>query len=734
MSIHVFGIRHHGPGSARSLRRALEELRPDCVLVEGPPDANDVIKLITHPQMEPPVALLIHAADNPKRAVYYPFAVYSPEWQALHHAQTNNVPARFMDLPQALRMANRPNEDDDDYRGPRADPLKFLAEAAGYSDSERWWEHMVEERREGTEIFHAILEAMTALREAIPEPRRGFEREREAYMRQTIRAAEKEGAQRVAVVCGAWHAPALVSPGPAKDDAALLKPLAKTKVQVTWVPWTYGRLTFESGYGAGVEAPGWYHHLWTEERHVTVGWMTLVARLLREKDLDASAAHAVEAVRLADNLAALRSRPIPGLPEMMDAALAVLAHGNEVPLKLVRQKLLVGERLGRVPDDVPTVPLHQDLARLQRRLRLPPDPEPREIDLDLRKPNDLERSHMLHRLELLGITWGEELEVTGKSGTFHEYWRLEWEPELSLAIIEASRFGNTVEDAAAAYVRTHQVTQADLPRLTELLQKSLLASLPDAVHAVMERLESAAALASDVSLLMDALPPLVNVLRYGNVRQTDVTVVRHVVDGMMARITIGMPGACTSLDDESAEEMLERMLAVHNAVALLREETHLESWQALMQTLMEQRTLHGLIAGRACRILLDARRMTSEEAARRLGLALSTASEPPAAAAWLDGFLRNSGVLLLHDVELWNVVDGWLHGLQPQAFTTLLPLLRRTFSTFTPPERRQMGERAKHSGPGAPRLQVVEGVDPARAELVLPVITTLLGLEVRRGG
>src|SRR5215207_3836528 len=92
---HVFGIRHHGPGSARSLRVALEQLRPQIVLVEGPPDAEAMIPLLAHPDMRPPVALLIYAPDAPRRAVYYPFALFSPEWQALDYALTNGIPARF---------------------------------------------------------------------------------------------------------------------------------------------------------------------------------------------------------------------------------------------------------------------------------------------------------------------------------------------------------------------------------------------------------------------------------------------------------------------------------------------------------------------------------------------------------------------------------------------------------------------------------------------------------------
>lgn len=51
-SIHIFGIRHHGPGSARSLRESLESLAPDCLLVEGPPDAEEVLSFAAHEEMK----------------------------------------------------------------------------------------------------------------------------------------------------------------------------------------------------------------------------------------------------------------------------------------------------------------------------------------------------------------------------------------------------------------------------------------------------------------------------------------------------------------------------------------------------------------------------------------------------------------------------------------------------------------------------------------------------------
>src|SRR3954468_12531438 len=107
MSHTVFGIRHHGPGCARSLVAALAQLEPDAILIEGPPDAAAVLPLAASPEMKPPVALLVYPADRPGRGVFYPFAEFSPEWQAIRAGLARGVPVRFMDLPQAHRLAKR---------------------------------------------------------------------------------------------------------------------------------------------------------------------------------------------------------------------------------------------------------------------------------------------------------------------------------------------------------------------------------------------------------------------------------------------------------------------------------------------------------------------------------------------------------------------------------------------------------------------------------------------------
>jgi hypothetical protein len=643
MSVTVFGIRHHGPGSARSLREALRAQNPDVILIEGPPDANDLIALAADAQMSPPVALLIYLPNEPKRAVYYPFAEFSPEWQAIQYGLARNVPVRFIDLPQSHQFALDADNKSDEESEIRQDPLRWVAEASGYSDSERWWDHMIEHRRDSTESFKAIMELMSALREEVakldaPQPREDL---REAYMRQSIRAADREGFERIAVVCGAWHAPVLQTMPAAKTDAALLKGLAKVKVSATWVPWTMGRLTYWSGYGAGIESPGYYQHLWSVPHDVTVRWMIRVAQLLRGQDLDASSASVIEAVRLGHSLAALRDRPVPGLSEFNDAVRAVFCFGDDTPMQLIAEKLIVGELLGQVPDVTPSLPLQQDLQREQKRLRLPPEATQNVRDFDLRKPNDLDRSRLLHRLRLLNIPWGMVERSSGK-GTFRELWRLQWQPQFAVAVIEANVWGNTVASAATARAQSEADRLQELPALTALVEDALLADLPEAIDHIMTRLEQVAALSNDIPHAMEALPSLAGVLRYGNVRQTDTAMVQQVVNGLVTRVVIGLPNACSALNDDAAEEMYGRLVQVHSALLTLQDAELLSDWNGVLGQLLDQVDLHGLIAGRCCRLLFDQRLLTAQEVERRMGLAIAPAVEPVKSMSWIDGFLRSS--------------------------------------------------------------------------------------------
>jgi Family of unknown function (DUF5682) len=728
----IFGIRHHGPGSARSLRSALKTLQPDLILIEGPPEANDLLALAQSTEMKPPVALLVYDPTDLHQAAYYPFAVYSPEWQAIQYGLTQKVPVRFMDLPATMR-----GQLERDSSHPGADPLGWLSRAAGFGEGERYWEYLVEQRRNSTDLFAAILEAMTALRQELADSTEQYDLVREAYMRQCLRQAQAEGFQQIAVVCGAWHAPALVEPLPdGKADKALLPALSKAKIQATWVPWTYGRLSAASGYGAGVESPGWYHHLWTHQKNVVIRWLTNVARLLRQEDIDASSASVIEAVRLAETLAAMRESPLPGLAELNEAVQTVLCFGDTMPMQLIHQKLIIADRLGQVPSDTPQIPLQQDLQKLIKQLRLKQEPIDKALELDLRNENDLDRSKLLHRLTLLGIPWGKTQRVSS-TGTFKEDWLICWQPEFVVKLIEAGIWGNSIESAATTFAQQSAQAAQDLPSLTTLLDRVLLANLDGAIPTLMAQLQAVAALTSDTLHFMNALPPLANILRYGDVRQTDTSSISIVVDGLITRLCIGLPNSCQSLDDDAATQIFDAIGQTNGTIKLLQNPTQLENWRKVLLQIASQQNVHGLVQGRCCRLLFDDGSLDTEDTSTRLSLALSIANEPTAAAAWAEGFLRGSGLLLLHSDGIWQVLDNWIAGLSADNFIAILPLLRRTFATFSSPERQQMGEKVAQ-GQVISKVVVseLEHFNVDRASQSLPVIAQLLGFasSIRRLG
>ncbi len=757
----VYGIRHHGPGSARAVREAIDRHRPDVVLIEGPPEADGLVQWVG-PGLVPPVAVLSYDVARPSHAAFWPFAVFSPEWQALSWAVEHHREVRFVDLPAAnvlaapavgrgdtgpvapdLFAAPGPDEtaEPDETPGPvqppgleagranpsgaaegdperdqpgaaellgealgsssepdpiRGDPIAVLARTAGYDDPERWWDDVVESRR-GIDPFDAITEAMAELRAHAPPPvsvsEQAEETRREAHMRQKLRAALRDH-ERVAVVCGAWHAPVLAGRlGPASTDQALLRRMPRVKVATTWVPWTHSRLAFSSGYGAGVHSPGWYQHLFTATDSVIERWFTEVARVLRRHDLPVSSAHAIEATRLADGLAVLRGRPMPGLEEVQEAALAVMCDGNATTLRLVTKDVVVGEELGAVPDGAPTVPLDADLRAEARSARLPLAPQSKDVVLDLRKDIDRRKSRLLNRARILGINWGVTQQIGGL-GTFKEGWQIRWRPDFAVAIVVASAWGTTVASAAAARLVD---SPGGLPDVTGRVERALVADLPHTLPPLLAALDDRAAHESDVAVLMEALPALVRAQRYGTVRGTDTSLLVSVTDALLARITAALPAALGGLSPEAAVGVRGHVDAVTAAVGLLGDVDR-AAWHAALRRVLTRSEVPGLLAGRLTRTLLDAGELAADEARASVGRALSHRPTVADRAAFAEGFLSASALLLIHDPTILGVVDAWVSGLSADDFVEVLPVLRRAFGSFNQPERRAIADAAARLG------------------------------------
>jgi hypothetical protein len=745
--VHILGIRHHGPGSAALLCKGLDVLSPVCVLVEGPPEGDDLIQYVGDPDLKPPVAMLLYAADEASLASFMPFAEFSPEWQAMDWALKHKRPVRFCDWPAAVSLASRKAAQEDSADAPpqvRADALDLLASAAGYEDGETFWNGLIEQHgasgQEAISVFASIETAMKEARvqEAVEQSSQENTRnlQREAFMRTAIRAALKEFDGNIAVVCGAWHIGGLRQATKPADDRALIKDLPRVKIEATWVPWTDSRLSAFSGYGAGVISPGWYRHLWslctrqklpTAEEFASV-WQSRTAFKLREEGYTAATASAIEATRLALGLAALRDLPMPGIAEMREASLAAMCDGNPVPLAMLERKLYIGERVGEIGERVPQNPLARDLTAWQRKTRLKPQDLELEIKLDLRSEAGLLKSTLLHRLNLINVMWGKLVDAQAGRGTFREVWVIKWDPAYSVSLAEALVYGITIEQAAANATLKRAQETISITELAGLIQSALVADLPETAASCIQQLQAVAISSSDITDLMKAVSPLVRVLRYGSARRLPEDALRSLILSISVEINAGVRIGSRLLDEDTAAARISAMEAYDEALRLFNDEALTTSWHTELGKIVSDDQVTPSVAGLSLRRLHDVRSWEPEKVAAEFERHTGS-RQPKESGAFLEGFLRGGSEVLLQDEPLLQLLDEWLCELSETDFTESLPLLRRSMSSFDSVARRRVLEkvqqgRQKSSSAGS---QTLADSNPA-FEAALPLLYKILDL------
>ncbi|MFM2307877.1 MAG: hypothetical protein RLZZ367_2546, partial [Bacteroidota bacterium] len=348
---------------------------------------------------------------------------------------------------------------------------------------------------------------------------------------------------------------------------------------------------------------------------------------------------------------------------------------------------------------------------------------------DLREENDLAKSTFMHRLKLLGIDWGT-IVISRNKGNFKEQWQLLWQPEFSIRIIEKGIWGNTLEEAATNYL-SHLATETlSASQLVNLLEQSIPTDLPDSVNAMIARLDTLAATTSDITELMRSVPGLSGVVRYGNVRNTDLSRLKDMFDSIVARVCIGIPLACINIDIEAAQQILDLLMKTDYAINISKDDYISGLWQQALNKIQESNHCNPLISGYCTRLLHDRKALDYYAVEKQLSYYMSATNNPADAAFWFEGFLKSSGTILLLDESLWSLINNWVISINDSDFTELLPVLRRTFSEFTSAERRKLGEKAKGNGGIVTQKQFTEqDFNEQHALKILPVIRKLLGIK-----
>jgi hypothetical protein len=729
--INVFGIRHLSPMGAWQLREYLERTRPDLVLIEGLDDASDLLHDITRKETQPPIAILAYTDTLPVRTLVYPFARYSPEYQAICWAHAHDVPVEFFDLPSSIflglqdaeierleklrREAESPPPGDEavpvGVPEPRASLYQQIADLAGERDYDTYWERHFEHNAAGGSYHGAAFELGRALRELEEdEPRwRAENLVREAYMRRRVAQAIAAGHKpdKIVAVVGAYHASVLTGDHPAMADEELASFRRRTS-KLTLMPYSYFRLSSQSGYGAGNHAPAYFELLWETLNEHGVGdlsrhYLAQVARHLRAAGTHRSTAEVIDGVRLAETLSALKDGLAPTLADLRDAAVALLGQGELATVKESLVSVDVGTAIGQLPKGVSQTSIQADFERELERLKLEKyrTTVQQELDLDLRENRrvksetaaflDLHRSSFLHRLRVLGVSFARQGVTRQQAATWAEKWFLQWTPESEIELVEAVLLGETVELAAAYKFKSLLEVCKSIADAAALVHDACQCGLMNALEQARRRLQELAATSSDFVALAAAAWQLSLVIRYGDVRRIDVEPLVPLLEKLFVEAVLAV-FAAASCDDRAAKPMMQAIDELNKVGLDFHDRVEEPMWIEQLQRLADADDRNPSLSGYACAILLERGLMENEALAREVSRRISPGVPADLGAGWFEGLAQRNRYALLARQALWEQLAGYIASLDEGQFRRALVFLRRGFSPFSARQKRHIAE------------------------------------------
>ncbi len=750
--INVFGTRHLSPMGAWQLRKYLDRLRPKVVLIEGLSDATELIRDISRKATRPPIAILAYTDSLPVRTLVYPLARYSPEYQALLWARENNAEVEFIDLPsdiflglqdaeyelhekarrEAIEAAESTSEpkaevnepsssapvDTENDLGPisqlptpRISLYEQFARLSHEPDYETYWERHFEHNTSDDSYRLASFEFGHTLRELEQDaPRwRAENLVREAFMRRRIEETIAQGhkPEKIVALVGAFHAPVLSGEFASMSDDELAR-LPRRASKLTLMPYSYFKLSSQSGYGAGNHAPAYFELLWEAlEQNDLAGlphrYLSLVARHLRASGTHRSTAEVIEGVRLANTLSAMKEGLAPALCDLRDAAITLIGHGEFSVVKDSLARVEVGTAIGELPKGVSQTSIQSDFERELTFLKLEKyrTAVKQELALDLRENRraksedaaflDLRRSSFLHRLRVLEIGFATPIGSRQKSATWSEQWHLQWTPESEIQLVEAVLLGETIELAAAFKFKQQLESCDSIAAAALMVHDACQCALMSSMEAARRRLQELAAVSSEFTAIASAAYQLGMVARYGDVRKFDPAPLLPLVEALFVQGALAL-SAAANCDNQAAKKMLASIEEMNSVCLDYHDRVDEPMWIERLQKLADADDRNPILSGFACAILLERGLISNEALAREVSRRVSPGVPADLGAGWFEGLAGRNRYALLARQPLWEQLADYLASLDDEQFRRALVFLRRAFGGFSPQEKRHIAE------------------------------------------
>ncbi|MCX7749880.1 MAG: DUF5682 family protein [Clostridia bacterium] len=710
---HIFGVRHLSPGGAFHLVKFLNEIKPTAVLVEGLSDTNAQIEYFTKKETKLPIAILAYTEELPVRTLLYPFSGYSPEYQALLWAKENGALAEFIDLPSDVFLALQSvrEENPEKHLMPRGWIYSEWARIAGEEDHDTYWERDFEHNLNPDTYRKTSFEFGKSLREISADTPLEYAENlvREAFMRYRIQDVIKRGHQpdKIVVVTGAYHASVL---GPEFEPMTEeeVRCLPRLKSSLTLMPYSYFRLSSQSGYGAGNHAPNYFEMMWEclqkgQFDDLPMIYLSKMAEILREKGTWRSSAEVIEGVRLSRTLAAMHGGSAPTLRDLRDAAMILLGYGDLAVIAEAAAKIEIGTAIGELPEGVSRTSIQDDFYRELKKLKLEKYKSnvAMDLELDLRENRrvkteeaaflDLNRSNFLHRLKVLGVSFASQQKGSQQAATWAERWVLRWTPEAEIQLVESTLRGETIE-LAGAFEFKQRLSQCErVHEAAAVIREACECGMEASMEEARKTLQRLAVDSGAFVEIAAAASELAMVISYGDIRKFEASHLIPLMQQLFLRGTLLLLDAA-KCDNQAAKEVVH---AVHkmNQVALEHyKEVDEALWIETLGELSDRDDRNPTLSGYACAILLERNIMSSEKLSQEVSRRLSPGIAADLGAGWFEGLSMRNRYALLARLSLWEQLSSYVHSLEDEEFKRALVFLRRAFGSFGPQEKRTIAE------------------------------------------
>ena len=721
--LNIFGVRHLSPGASWHLNRYLDEIKPKCVLIEGPSDAGDILRNMADKRVKPPIALMAYTIELPVETVLYPFADYSPEYQAVVWAVKRKADLRFIDLPSDIilklkqeRSSEYLSDEKKEYYRYHNGLYERLSVSTGEDDYESYWERNFEHNlnkdsyREGLSLQSEQIRMLVADEEYHATPSEfAYNLIREAHMRREIQRAIADGfsPRDIVVIVGAYHVSGIRGDLPPMSDNELAT-LPRVNTRMTLMPYSYHRLSSRTGYGAGNKAPYYFQMMWESLQQgdltrLPAVYMSHIGAAMREKGDNASSASVIEAVRLANSLSALHSGSLPVLQDLHDAVVTCLGHGDLPQVAEAINMADIGTAIGRLPEGLSQTPVQDDMNRELKRLKLTAykTTVSQEVALDLRENRkvkteeaafaDLNRSTFFHRLKLLGIHFSVPLPVSQAGATWSEKWSLQWTPEIEIEVVESNLKGETIEVAAAYELKERLDACNNIWDAASLIKLACECRLIDNFSSALRVLQQLAVDSGSFRETAGAARELSVLIQYGDIRRFNLEPLKPLLQQLFLRGALLLVDAA-SCDDQASVEIAGAINTMDMISQELYDLVDTDFWMQELQKLAWRDDRNSRLSGIAFSILLERNMVSEDDCAREVSRRLSPGIPADLGAAWFEGLSGRNRYALLSRIALWKELDLYIQSLDQEEFYRSVVFLRRAFGSFEANHKNSIAE------------------------------------------